>query len=102
MTEITSCEDTAITDWDRKQSAISAISGLVINLLVTMTHPRTSRVNDSVGKCLHTPVTGQNTCRIPAYPCHWTEYLQDTCIPLSLDRIPAGYLHTHDTGHDPK
>jgi len=37
---------------------------------------------------------------ISVYPCHWSGCLQATCIPLSLVRIPAGYLHTPITGQD--
>ena len=54
---------------------------------------------------LHTPDTGQGTCRVPAYPWHWSRYLQGippypwhwsghlqgTRIPLTLVRVPAGY-----------
>jgi len=49
---------------------------------------------------MHTPATGHNTCRVPAYPCHWSGYLQGTCIPLPLVRMPAGYMHTPATGQD--
>jgi len=41
----------------------------------------------------HTPVTGQDTCKVPAYPCHLPGYLQATCTPLSPARIHwPGYL----------
>jgi len=44
----------------------------------------------------------QGTCRVPAYPWHWSRYLQSTRIPLTLVTVPAEYPHTPDTGHDPK
>jgi len=50
--------------------------------------------------CLHTPGTGQDTCRVPAYPWLWPGYLQGACIPLALVRIPAGCLHTPGIGQD--
>jgi len=65
-----------------------------------MTHPGKCWVKHSAGRFPQTPDTGQDTCRVPAYPWHWPGYLQDTCIPLTLLRIAAGYLHTPDTGQD--
>ena len=40
------------------------------------------------------------TTPISAYPWHWSGYLQGTCIPLTLLRIPAVNLHTPDTARD--
>jgi len=37
---------------------------------------------------------------ISAYPWHRSGYLQGTCTPLTLLRIPAGHLHTPDTALD--
>jgi len=48
----------------------------------------------------NTPDTGQDTCRVPAYPWHWSGYVQSTRIPLALIRIRAEYLHTPGTGQD--
>ena len=50
----------------------------------------------SVGWFLQTPDIGQDTCRVPAHPWLYSEYLQGICIPLTLVRIPAGCLHTPD------
>jgi len=52
------------------------------------------------GRLISAIYPGQDTRRIPENPCHWSGYPQDTCKPLPLVRIPAGYLQTPATGQD--
>jgi len=87
----------SVSDPDAKQRRPTHNEPYLCSLWHTL---RNVVLNNSVGQFLQTHDTGHDSCRAPAYPRHWSRYLQATCIPMTLIRIPARHLHTHDTDQD--